>query len=90
MAGVPTRKLRDDLNAAGSRSSRGQRVPVRTLLPMAEYAACVGWCVDARCTLNERHRSSACSGVECQDAGDLAEAPAGPEQPPIGELRLRI
>jgi site-specific DNA recombinase len=68
-SGAPTRKLRDDLNSAGFRTSRGSKFTVQTLLPMLENPAYVGKCVYNRRTLSKWHRYQNGSSVERQDEG---------------------
>lgn len=68
-AGAPTRKLRDDLNAVGFRTSRGSRFTVQTLIPMLENPAYVGRCVYNRRTLSKWHRYQGGTSVERGDEG---------------------
>lgn len=68
-SGAPTRKLRDDLNDAGFRTSRGSMFSVQTLLPMLENPAYIGRCVYNRRTLSKWHRYQDGSSVERQDEG---------------------
>lgn len=68
-AGVPTRRLRDELNASGMRTSRGGWFTVQTILPMLENPAYVGRCVYNRRTLSKWHRFRDGSSVERQDEG---------------------
>ena len=65
--GAPTRKLRDDLNAAGFRTSRGGRFTVQTILPMLENPAYLGRCVYNRRTLSKWHKYAGGASVERQD-----------------------
>lgn len=68
-SGAPTRKLRDDLNNAGFKTSRGSKFTVQTLLPMLENPAYVGRCVYNRRTLSKWHRYQDGSSVERKDEG---------------------
>jgi DNA invertase Pin-like site-specific DNA recombinase len=68
-ADVPTRKLREDLNGAGFRTSRGQWFTVQTLRPMLENAAYIGRCVYNRRTLSKWHRYANGASVEREDEG---------------------
>ncbi len=68
-SGSPTRKLRDDLNDAGFRTSRGSKFTVQTLLPMLENPAYLGRCVYNRRTLSKWHRYQEGSSVERKDEG---------------------
>lgn len=68
-SGAPTRKLRDDLNEAGFRTSRGSKFTVQTILPMLENPAYVGRCVYNRRTLSKWHRYQDGNSVERQDEG---------------------
>tara|TARA_R110002073_G_scaffold1839_3_gene13233 strand:- start:13429 stop:15177 length:1749 start_codon:yes stop_codon:yes gene_type:complete len=67
--GVPTRKLCDDLNAAGFRTSRGKIFTPQTIGPMLENRAYAGDCVYNRRTLSKWHRYSNGSSVERKDEG---------------------
>ncbi len=67
--GKPTRRVRDDLNELGFRTSRGRRFTVQTLLPMLENPAYVGRCVYNRRTFSKWHRYADGSSVERQDEG---------------------
>jgi hypothetical protein len=67
--GVPSRKLRDDLNASGFRTSRGSRFTVQTILPILENPAYLGRCVYNRRTLSKWHRLEKGASVERQDEG---------------------
>ncbi len=67
--GKPTRVLRDDLNEAGFRTSRGKIFSLQTLLPMLENPAYVGRCVYNRRTLSKWHRYQNGSSVERKDEG---------------------
>lgn len=62
--GVPTRRLRENLNDAGFRTSRGGRFTVQTILPMLENPAYVGRCVYNRRTLSKWHKFSNGTSVE--------------------------
>lgn len=75
-AGVPTRRLRDELNASGMRTSRGGRFTVQTILPMLESPAYVGRCVYNRRTLSKWHRYRDGSSVERQDEGIEKRGPS--------------
>ena len=68
-SGAPTRKLRDILNDAGFRTSRGSKFTVQTLLPMLENPAYRGRCVYNRRTLSKWHRYQEGSSVERKDEG---------------------
>ncbi len=68
-AGLPTRKLRDQLNAAGFRTSRGNAFTIQTLHPMLENWAYVGDCVYNQRTLSKWHRYHDGQSVERRDAG---------------------
>ena len=67
--GVPTRRLRDDLNAAGFRTSRGQTFTIPTITPMLENPVYTGRCVYNRRTLSKWHRYSDGLSVERRDEG---------------------
>lgn len=67
--GVPSRKLRDDLNASGYRTSRGSRFTVQTILPILENPAYLGRCVYNRRTLSKWHRLEKGVSVERLDEG---------------------
>lgn len=67
--GVPTRKLRENLNSTGFRTSRGSIFTVQTITPMLENPAYVGRCVYNRRTLSKWHRYQNGSSVERQDEG---------------------
>jgi len=75
-AGVPNRRLRDDLNATGLRTSRGQTFTVQTITPMLENPAYVGRCVYNRRTLSKWHRFHDGSSVERHDEGVEKRSPA--------------
>lgn len=68
-SGVPTRRLRDDLNAAWFRTSRGQGFTVQTIIPMLENPAYAGRCVYNRRTLSKWHRFQKGASVERHDEG---------------------
>ncbi len=68
-AGKPTRHLREQLNAAGFRTSRGSRFTVQTIIPMLENPAYVGRCVYNRRTLSKWHRYSDGTSHERSDEG---------------------
>lgn len=68
-AGAPTRKLRDELNASGMRTSRGQIFTPQTIGPMLENPAYVGRCVYNRRTLSKWHRFEEGASVERHDEG---------------------
>lgn len=65
--GAPTRKLRDDLNDAGFRTSRGGRFTVQTILPILESPAYLGRCVYNRRTLSKWHKYAGGASVERQE-----------------------
>jgi site-specific DNA recombinase len=65
--GLPTRRLREDLNRAGFRTSRGSMFTVQTILPMLENPAYIGRCVYNRRTLSKWHKYSQGASVERQD-----------------------
>lgn len=67
--GKPTRTLRDGLNAAGFRTSRGSMFTVQTLIPMLENPAYVGRCVYNRRTLSKWHRYTDGTSCERSDEG---------------------
>ncbi len=67
--GLPTRRLRDELNAAGFRTSRGGYFTVPTIIPMLENPAYVGRCIYNRRTLSKWHRYREGASVERQDEG---------------------
>ena len=68
-AGRPTRVLRDELNASGLRTSRGNWFTVQTLLPILENQAYLGKCVYNRRTLSKWHRHIDGQSVERMDDG---------------------
>ena len=68
-AGKPTRLLRDELNAAGLRTSRGNWFTVQTILPILENQAYRGRCVYNRRTLSKWHRHIQGQSVERIDQG---------------------
>jgi hypothetical protein len=68
-AGKPTRTLRDDLNAAGFRTSRGSYFTVQTLLPILENQAYIGRCVYNQRTLSKWHRYRDGASIERADEG---------------------
>ncbi|MFA9477750.1 recombinase family protein [Phycisphaerales bacterium AB-hyl4] len=68
-AGKPTRELRDAINAAGFRTSRGSRFTVQTILPILENPAYLGRCVYNRRTLSKWHRYQNGNSVERHDEG---------------------
>jgi site-specific DNA recombinase len=68
-SGKPTRVLRDDLNEAGFRTSRGGMFTLQTLLPMLENPAYIGRCVYNRRTLSKWHRYQNGSSIERADEG---------------------
>ncbi len=67
--GKATRQLREDLNAAGFRTSRGSRFSIATIHPMLDNPAYLGQCVYNRRTLSKWHRYQGGSSVERQDEG---------------------
>ena len=68
-AGKPTRRLRDEINKQGFKTSRGRPFTVQTLLPMLENPAYVGRCVYNRRTFSKWHRYAEGTSVERQDEG---------------------
>ncbi len=62
--GTPIRKLRDQLNDAGFRTSRGGCFTVQTIHPMLENPAYRGRCVYNRRTLSKWHKYSNGASVE--------------------------
>ena len=68
-AGKPTRVLRDELNASGLRTSRGNWFTVQTILPILENQAYLGKCVYNRRTLSKWHRHIDGQSVERMDDG---------------------
>jgi site-specific DNA recombinase len=68
-AGKPTRVLRDELNSAGFRTSRGSRFTVQTIIPILESQAYLGKCVYNQRTLSKWHRYREGSSVERTDEG---------------------
>lgn len=68
-AGKPTRVLRDDLNAAGFRTSRGSFFTVQTILPILQNQAYLGRCVYNQRTLSKWHRYRDGASVERLDEG---------------------
>lgn len=68
-AGKPTRTLRDELNASGLRTSRGNWFTVQTLIPILENQAYLGQCVYNRRTLSKWHRHTGGQSVERMDDG---------------------
>ncbi len=67
--GKPTRLLRDCLNDAGFRTSRGGRFTVQTILPMLENRAYIGQCVYNRRTHSKWHRFMNGASIERPDEG---------------------
>ncbi len=67
--GRPTRFLRDTLDDAGFRTSRGRRFTVQTILPMLSSPAYIGKCVYNRRTFSKWHRYSDGSSRERLDEG---------------------
>ena len=67
--GVPMRKIRDDLNAAGFRSSRGRKFTSGTLLGIIESQAYLGRCIYNRRTLSKWHRLVDGNSIEREDQG---------------------
>lgn len=65
--GVPTRRIREELNDAGFRTSRGSLFTVQTIIPILENAAYVGRCVYNRRTLSKWHRYSNGASIERLD-----------------------
>jgi site-specific DNA recombinase len=74
-AGVPTRRLRDELNASGMRTSRGQIFTPQTIGPMLENPAYVGRCVYNRRTLSKWHCFAEGASVERHDEGVEKRSP---------------
>lgn len=68
-AGKPTRVIRDQLNDAGFRTSRGSRFTVQTILPILENPAYLGRCVYNRRTESKWHRYRQGGSVERLDEG---------------------
>ena len=68
-AGKPVRLLRDDLNAAGFRTSRGKTFGNSTINPILENPAYIGQCVYNRRTLSKWHRVIDGQSIERQDEG---------------------
>jgi site-specific DNA recombinase len=68
-SGAPIRKLVDNLNNAGFKTSRGSKFTIQTLHPMLENPAYKGTCVYNRRTLSKWHRYKDGSSVERQDEG---------------------
>lgn len=68
-AGKPTRQLRDEINAAGFRTSRGSRFTIQTILPILENPAYLGRCVYNRRTLSKWHRYQNGISIERNDEG---------------------
>lgn len=65
--GVPSRKLREWLNASGFRTSRGGKFTIPTILPILENPAYLGRCVYNRRTLSKWHAHAAGQSVERRD-----------------------
>jgi DNA invertase Pin-like site-specific DNA recombinase len=70
-SGIPTRRLRDQLNAAGFRTSRGSAFTIPTLLPILENPAYIGRCVYNRRTLSKWHKYT--SGGSVERSGESVE-----------------
>jgi DNA invertase Pin-like site-specific DNA recombinase len=70
-AGKPTRRVRDDLNKAGFRTSRGARFTNQTVIPMLENPAYIGQAVYNRRTLSKWH--SFTDGQSVERAGEGVE-----------------
>ncbi|WP_428390166.1 recombinase family protein [Mucisphaera sp.] len=68
-AGVPTRQLREALNDAGFRTSRGNMFSIPTLNPMFENQAYIGSCVYNRRTLSKWHTYADGQSVERKQEG---------------------
>lgn len=68
-AGKPTRQIREELNRAGFRTSRGRTFAIPTVTPILESPAYVGQCVYNRRTLSKWHRYSSGASVERLDEG---------------------
>ena len=74
-AGAPTRRLRDELNASGMRTTRGQIFTPQTIGPMLENPAYAGRCVYNRRTLSKWHRFEEGASVERRDEGVEKRSP---------------
>jgi site-specific DNA recombinase len=74
-AGAPTRRLRDELNASGMRTTRGQIFTPQTIGPMLENPAYAGRCVYNRRTLSKWHRFEEGASVERKDEGVEKRSP---------------
>lgn len=68
-SGVPNRRIRDELNEAGFRTSRGNWFTIQTLGPMLENPAYVGRAVYNRRTFSKWHRFENGTSVERSDEG---------------------
>ena len=68
-AGKPTRVLRDELNSAGFRTSRGSGFTVQTIIPILENQAYIGRCVYNQRTFSKWHRYQEGNSVERYDEG---------------------
>ncbi|MCX5659620.1 MAG: recombinase family protein [Planctomycetota bacterium] len=68
-AGKPGRVLREELNASGFRTSRGNVFTIPTILPILESPAYLGQCVYNRRTLSEWHRHTGGASVEREGKG---------------------
>ena len=74
-SGKPTRVLRDEINAAGFRTSRGSHFTIPTIYPMLENHAYAGRCVYNQRTLSKWHRYSDGASVERFEEGVEKRAP---------------
>jgi len=70
-AGKPTRQIREQLNEAGFRTSRGARFTNQTLIPMLENPAYIGQAVYNRRTLSKWHSYQ--NGQSVERAGEGVE-----------------
>lgn len=74
-AGAPTRRLRDELNASGMRTSRGQIFTPQTIGPMLDNPAYAGRCVYNRRTLSKWHVFAEGGSVERKGEGVEKRSP---------------
>lgn len=74
-AGTPTRKIRDELNATGMRTSRGRKFTPQTLAPMLENEVYAGRCVYNKRTSSKWHSFKEGASVERQDEGVEKRSP---------------
>lgn len=68
-AGLPTRTIRDSLNQAGFRTTRGAMFSHQSLIPMLENAAYIGRCEFNRRTESKWHRHTQGKSSERVDEG---------------------